>query len=168
MGCPTVTSTLTLNILFITSALSPCRPVNGFWLFAIGISLKLLELFDLEVLDLNVLDSDGFDLDVLDLEVPLFNGFSRTRPSSFCAALLKILNKCNPVEGCKLPSSSQCYQQCELMMRHVLRLLCTLCSTFYSISVYREVLKALYRKSYLGHEPCFSVSHLPLPLPRRC
>ena len=56
-----------------------------------GISLKLLELPDLEVLDLNVLDSDLLDFDVVDLEVSLFRGFSRTRPSSLCAALLKIL-----------------------------------------------------------------------------
>mgnify|MGYP006964561757 CR=1 FL=1 len=60
------------------------------------------------------------------------------------------------------PGRGQIYNQ------DVLGFLCTLCSTFYVISVCRQVLKALHRESYIGHEPCFLVSHLPLPLPHWC
>ena len=60
------------------------------------------------------------------------------------------------------PGRGQIYDQ------DVLGFLSTLCSTFYVISVCRQVLKALHRESYIGHEPCFLVSHLPLPLPHRC
>ena len=89
--------------------------------------------------NLLLLNQEGHQRDEnLSLEAAALHGFlNQLASSSFVRCLFCF------------PGREQIYNQ------DVLRLLCTLCSTFYVISVCRQVLKALHRKSYIGHEPSF-------------